>query len=71
MIHEYHAEFAGGYRATLKISTNVADVSWSPDLPKFKGQRRRKFLAAYRTWRDTSLADFASRAGIRIALVEL
>lgn len=67
----YHAEFASGARAELTLSSRGMTVEWSPALPKLKGRKARRFVAAYQAWRNTCVADFARRAGIRIAVIDL
>lgn len=70
-VHEYSAEFASGYRVRMTISGDHAECEWVPDVPNLHGQRRRKFLASYRTWRDSSLRDYAKRTRRRVLVVEL
>lgn len=69
---EYKAEFASGVRATLIIDAAGARVEWDPALPvQLRGQQRRRFLQAYRAWRNECLADYARRSGGTVALIEL
>jgi len=68
----YSAEFASGVRADLTISTSGIRCEWTPDMPRgLRGQRRDRFLASYRAWRDECIADYARRTGIEIAVVDL
>lgn len=70
--HSYSCEFASGARAKLTLNLTAARIDWTPDVPRsLKGQARRRFLAAYRTWRDECIADFARRSGISITVLEL
>jgi hypothetical protein len=69
--YSYSAEFAAGHRATLTVRDTAISINWTPDVPNFSGQRLHKFLEAYRMWRNDCLADFAKRAGVRVAVIEL
>ena len=70
--HEYRAEFRCGARAVLKLDPAAASITWDPEFPRWlKGERRRKFLQAYRHWRDESLADFGKQTGRRVVVVEI
>ena len=69
--YHYQAEFASGYRADLTVSKGGISISWTPDVPRLKGEALQRFLAAYRTWRDESLADFGRRSGIKVSVAEI
>jgi hypothetical protein len=69
--YKYSAEFACGSRAQLTMSLSGMDVEWMPHVPRLKGKKWRKFVAAYQHWRNECVADFAQRAGITIAVVDL
>lgn len=67
----YHAEFASGCRATITLSAAGMSCVWIPDVPRLEGRKLRQFLASYRQWRNESIADFAQRTGLRIAVVDV
>jgi hypothetical protein len=67
----YTAEFAAGSRAKLTVCEAGIDVEWIPAVPQLEGESWRRFVAAYRTWRNESLKDYANRTGITIAVVDL
>jgi hypothetical protein len=68
----YTAEFASGARAKLTLSNTAARIDWTPDIPRsLKGQRRRRFLAAYRHWRNECVSDYARRSGGAVLIVEI
>jgi hypothetical protein len=68
----YTAEFAIGARAKLTLSRTAAHIEWTRDIPRLlKGQRRRRFLATYRAWRDDCIADYTRRSGHQIEVFEL
>lgn len=67
----YSAEFTNGTRATMTIGMTGIVIGWNPGPPRLRGKKLKNFLAAYREWRDTSLADYSQRTGKRIAVVEL
>jgi hypothetical protein len=69
----YTAEFAGGARAELSVDHTGAGVScsWAHGPPfHLRGQARRRFLQAYRAWRNDSLQDYTRRTGVRILVLE-
>jgi hypothetical protein len=68
----YAAEFRSGVRAELTLSPRDVRIEWSPGFPRhLRGQRRRRFLQSYRTWRNECVADFARRIGLRVLVVDL
>jgi len=68
----YSAEFASGFRAVLTLSPAFIQCEWSPGQPGvLRGQRRRRFLAAYRAWRNSCVDDFTKQTGITILVVDL
>jgi hypothetical protein len=68
----YTAEFACGARAALTLSLAGMRCEWTPGFPRtLTGQRRRKFLAAYRAWRDACAADFARQLGLKVTVIDL
>ncbi len=68
----YSAEFASGVRAELTLSLSNIRCEWKPDFPRhFSGQRRRKFIAAYRAWRDECVADFSKQTGACVMVIDL
>jgi hypothetical protein len=70
--YTYTAEFASGARAKLTLSTTSARIDWTPDIPRsLKGQRRQRFLAAYRHWRNECVSDYARRSGDGVLIVEI
>jgi hypothetical protein len=69
-LHEYSAEFAGGYRATLRVSMSGMTLEWSPRTPQFTPEQAKAFLVGYRKWRNECLSDFARTTGINIAVID-
>jgi hypothetical protein len=68
--HKYTAEFACGVRAALTLSLSGVRCEWTPEPPShLKGQRRRKFLQAYRAWRNECVDDFARQNGLTVVMV--
>ena len=69
--YTYTAEFASGSRAELTLSLGGMQCEWVPAVPRLSGQRRRRFLAAYRTWRNECVEDFARRTGMSVAVIDV
>jgi hypothetical protein len=68
---KYSAEFACGSRAHLTLGQRGMSVEWTPDVPRLKGKKLRRFIATYQQWRNECVADFARRSGITIAVIDL
>lgn len=68
----YQAEFACGARAELTLSLAGFRCEWTPDFPReLAGKRRRKFIAAYRTWREECCADYVKQTGFSVVVIDL
>jgi hypothetical protein len=72
MTYVYHCEFVAGVRAKLTVTAASVGIEWDPRPPHtLRGQARRRFLASYRAWRDASIADFAKKSGVEVAVLEV